>query len=242
VNKGFSWATGQVALIQSSDDLSAPGAFAAAMERFQSDPSLGLVYGNYDLIDATGHLIEHIRVGRYSLRRLLSRRTFVPQPCAFFNLALARSLGGWDERFPYTPDTELWFKIALNSRVVVTDETFGLLREHDERRDRQGTRIVDSYLRMIRESRYIADAGLAQRYAAAVGAIQIRLRYGEKTPSAQFYWAWRLFLADPSYFFEAKFPKYRLVPFYFRLAAVVGRARRFMRNLFRDSAKNGSAG
>lgn len=229
VNKGLGHAAGGIGLIQSSDDVCAPDAFEKAIGRFVEDPGLGLVYGDYDLVDRDGRLIRHMRLGEYSLKRLLSRRTFIPQPCAFFDLALAKRLGGWDPRFPYTPDTELWFKIALNAKVLKLDGTLGVLREHDQRRDHQGGRIVDSYRRMIAESAHIQAAPRALRRAARVGCVQLRLRYGPRTPSAQFYWAWRLLLADPTFFFEDGFPRHRLVPFYFTMAGIVGRILRMLK-------------
>src|SRR6185369_3754662 len=52
VNKGLARATGNIIAIQSSDDTFLPDAIATAANAFESDSSLGLVFGDVEYIDA----------------------------------------------------------------------------------------------------------------------------------------------------------------------------------------------
>ena len=51
VNKGLRRAKGEILSIQSSDDVFLDGAVEAAVEALSHDPTIGLVYGDVELID-----------------------------------------------------------------------------------------------------------------------------------------------------------------------------------------------
>ena len=51
VNKGLRRAKGEILSIQSSDDVFVSGAIEAAVEALSQDSSIGLVYGDVELID-----------------------------------------------------------------------------------------------------------------------------------------------------------------------------------------------
>lgn len=228
VNKGFAMARGGIGLIQSADDVSTPGAFSVAVQAF-ADSAVGLAYGDVDRIAADGSLAEHVDVGRYSLTGLLARQTWVPQPCAFFRLEAARRLGGWDARFPYCPDTDLWFRLALSSKVVRLPRVLGQIRAHPGQRDHRAQEVYSSYERMVREDEVLAGASLRCRLAARAGLSLLALRYGAGFTD----WdictaAWKAVVLYPPTLLSPSIPRHRLIPGYFRLAGVVGRLRRLL--------------
>src|SRR3954447_2230266 len=53
VNKGLARAAGSIQAIQSSDDTFLPAAISSAVRAFEDDPSLALVYGDVEYIDAS---------------------------------------------------------------------------------------------------------------------------------------------------------------------------------------------
>ena len=252
VNKGFSLALGDVGLIQSADDLSAPGAFSAAIAAFGQSPRLGLVYGDYQLIDENGHPLGLKQVGRFSRTRLFSRASFVPQPCAFFRLNLARELGGWDERFPYCPDTELWFKLVLHAEAVALPQELGCSRKHAEQRDTETDRIVASYHAMVRHSAYLQSLSCLERRALYAGVALLELRYLQhRSKRSKLRYTWRAIYLWPPLIATPSIPVHQLLPGYFALTGFVGKFRRFIRNsasasklwlgLMWDAWRNGSA-
>jgi glycosyltransferase involved in cell wall biosynthesis len=183
VNKGFSRVRGALVGIQSSDDLYHPGAIRRVVAEFQVRPEAGLVYGDCSAIDATGTEISRVAQPPFSLLELLRFRIWTPQPSAFFRRELLDVLGGWDDRIPFTPDTDLWIRIALRCPVVKVDQFVGAVRKHDEQRDKLGAKIVDSYKRMIAQSADIAGSSPEIRAAAAAGSCLCEMKYGPKMNS-----------------------------------------------------------
>jgi glycosyltransferase involved in cell wall biosynthesis len=112
VNKGFVRAEGDIIAIQSSDDCYLPGALSRIVDAFRANANVGMVYGDTVKVDALGRELGRSRIGPYSLEGLFLLKSWIPQPSAFFRREFLDALGGWDERIPYAPDTDLWIRIA----------------------------------------------------------------------------------------------------------------------------------
>jgi glycosyltransferase involved in cell wall biosynthesis len=193
VNKGFAKARGKILAIQSSDDCYLPGTLRRIVQELQRNPSVGLVYGDTVKVDAEGRELLRYTIGPYSLENLFLLRTWIPQPSAFFRREMLESLGGWDERIPYAPDTDLWVRMAFRTEVRKIDDYFSQRRVHDQQRDTQARRIVQDYTRMIEQSADIRSAPASVRRAAYAGKCLIRLRYN--AARSDWYAAWNLFWA-----------------------------------------------
>ncbi len=188
VNKGFAKANGDILAIQSSDDCYLPGAISRAVIEIRARSDVGLVYGDTTKVDADGRELSTYRGGPFSIEGFLLLRTSIPQPSAFFRRELLEELGGWDERVPYTPDTDLWLRIAFHTTVVKIDNSLSLRRMHDEQRDNQVACIVRDYCQMIDLSEDVRRSSARMRRAAQAAKYLIRVRYN---PSRS-YWcaAW----------------------------------------------------
>ena len=193
VNKGFARVRGEIVAIQSSDDCYLPGAIRTIVDEFQRDPTLGLLYGDTVKVDAIGNEIARHRIGPYSLLNLFRIRTWIPQPSAFFRRELLDVLGGWDERIPYAPDTDLWIRMAFRTAVKKINVYLSQRRLHGEQRDTQGAKIVRDYARMIDQSPDIAAAGRDVQRAAQAGKHLMRVRYNPY--GSDWYAAWSLLRA-----------------------------------------------
>jgi glycosyltransferase involved in cell wall biosynthesis len=194
VNKGFAKVRGGIIAIQSSDDCYLPTAISEAVAEFRRDPAVGLVYGDTIKVDAEGREVQRTTSGPYhALEDLFLLRTWIPQPSAFFRREMLDTLGGWDARIPYAPDTDLWIRMALRTKVRKIDQYLSQRRIHDQQRDTQTRKIVRDYTRMIEQSEDIRDSSLSIRRAARASKHLIRLRYNPT--GSNWYAAWHLFLA-----------------------------------------------
>ncbi len=199
VNKGFARVRGDLVAIQSSDDCYLPGALATVVAAFGDDPQLGLLYGDTVKVNAFGEELARHRIGPYSLLNLLRMRTWIPQPSAFFRRELLEALGGWDDRIPYSPDTDLWLRMAFRTKVRKLDEYLSQRRMHGEQRDTQAAKITRDYAKMIEQSPDLAAANPEIRRAAHAGKHLMRVRYN--ATGSDWHTAWNLWKAgqyDPS--------------------------------------------
>jgi glycosyltransferase involved in cell wall biosynthesis len=227
VNKGIARARGTVAAIQSSDDAYLPGAVAAAARAMASEPGLALVYGDVLKVDVDGREISRTSLPPYSLEALLALETWIPQPAAFFSLAVARELGGWRPEVPYVADTDLWLRIALTRQVRKLDRVLGKRRIHPAQRDRNGAAIIRDYTLMLQTVPELSARDDLRR-AAAAGRQVIRLRYGYGTGHLttvlrtwELVWLWPRALAGLG-------PD-RLIPFLGPARRLLSRATRWLR-------------
>lgn len=190
VNNGFVKARGEILAIQSSDDCYLPGALSRVVQEFRAHAGVGLVYGDTVKTDEAGQEILRDRIGPYSLENLFLLKTWIPQPSAFFRRELLQAVGGWDDRIPYAPDTDLWIRMAFRTEVRKMDEYLSQRRMHGEQRDQQVARIVRDYTRMIEQSPDIAAAAPELRRAAHASKHLIRVRYNPTR--SDWYVAWHL--------------------------------------------------
>ena len=113
INRGFSRTAGEVLAWLNADDTYAPGAVRAAVEFLAENPSVAMVYGNADFIDANGNLIGPCaHVEPFNRHRLIHYSDFIVQPAAFFRRSAFESVGGVDADLHWTMDYDLWLKLA----------------------------------------------------------------------------------------------------------------------------------
>lgn len=196
VNKGFAQVTGDIVAIQSSDDVYLPETIAKIVETFRKNPDCGLLYGDSVKVDADGRELLRQDTAPYTLENLLTMRTWIPQPSAFFRREMLDACGGWDESIPYSPDTDLWLRMAFRTHVIKHDDFLSARRMHDEQRDTQKAKIVRDYTQMIRQSPDIAAASTKLQRAAQIGCEVIQVRYAN-TSWEQMQHKWRLRQLSP---------------------------------------------
>jgi len=176
VNKGLARARGDIAGIQSSDDFYQPGAISAAVAALASDPALGFVFGDIAKVDPEGRELSRTKLGEYTLERVLTIRTWIPQPATFFRMALAREVGGWRDAVAYAADMDMWFRMALKAPARKIDKLMSEYTVHEAQRDKHGDRIVRDYTAMI-DSLMPQFQALGLGGAARAGALLNASRY-----------------------------------------------------------------
>ncbi len=213
VNKGLARATGVIQAIQSSDDTYLPGAISAAVKAFESDPSLGLVYGDVEYIDATSNVTGRSTLPPYELAGYLDKRTFIPQPAAFFTKAAADRAGQWRGDVSYAADADFYLRIATIAAARKLDLLLAQYRYHEEQRDRIGARISRDWEAAVRAWIEREQPSRELRRRAEIG---IHLTHAHYLSDAQ--WPrrtlelYRAALLAPSVIARDDFPRRELIP------------------------------
>lgn len=112
VNKGLARATGDIVGWLNSDDVYLPGCFEAVVAAFHQDPSVDVVYGDFDYIDREGNLILHKKEIPIDLSVMLFGRSHVCQPTVFLRRRVIQRVGLLDERLHYSLDWEWFWRIG----------------------------------------------------------------------------------------------------------------------------------
>ncbi|HUR41098.1 MAG TPA: glycosyltransferase [Verrucomicrobiae bacterium] len=179
VNKALKLARGEVAAIQSSDDLYTPGAFEPVMRVFRERRDCGLVIGDYQGIDEAGTVLYTEKMPDFSWEAYFARSFAIPQSSIFFRTTLGREVGGWNARY-YSPDMEFWMRLMLRTqvqhlpRVLSQWRIYAGQRTHSPQARR---RIWDDYQVMVSETPELRAAPRRIRRLAAASADLLALRF-----------------------------------------------------------------
>jgi glycosyltransferase involved in cell wall biosynthesis len=84
VNKGFLKAEGEIVGWINSDDVYLQSAVSSAVAHFSSQPDSKWVYGDAYWINQDGKVVNIYKSDNFSLKDLLLRGMYIPQPTIFF--------------------------------------------------------------------------------------------------------------------------------------------------------------
>lgn len=177
INKGLARASGEIAAIQSADDVYYPGAVRVAVAGFVANPDASIVYGDTELIDAEGrHLWGPSHNLPYTLPRYLCGSTFIPQSSAFFRPEIARAVGGVRKRY-FVFDIDLWVRMLFRAPAVKLNAVMSAYRRHEVQRDKETGQIHSAWQQLVAESPEIKGAPWRVRLAATAGVRMITQHY-----------------------------------------------------------------
>lgn len=111
VNKGFAAARGSILGWLNSDDTYLPGAIAAALESFEKNPELVMVYGNAWFTDREGACTVPYRTEPFRLQRM-AERCIVCQPAVFLRREVLQAVGYLDAALHTCLDYEYWIRVG----------------------------------------------------------------------------------------------------------------------------------
>jgi glycosyltransferase involved in cell wall biosynthesis len=129
INKGLARAKGEFVAWLNSDDLYLPGAVSQAVQALQSDPALGLVYGQLRSINAAGETFNTITYQPYTLEDLLAFR-IIGQPAVFMRRAVLGRAGLLDDQYHFLLDHHLWVRMARLTPVKYLSVPLAAARHH----------------------------------------------------------------------------------------------------------------
>jgi glycosyltransferase involved in cell wall biosynthesis len=130
VNKGFEMARGDIIGVINSDDPLLPDAIRSIVEFMQSHPNIGIVYPDWDYIDADGKKFDHIQTFEYSYINMLRWHHCMPGPGTFFRREICEKLDGRDSQFRYVGDFDFWLRAGLITEFARLPKTLATFRMH----------------------------------------------------------------------------------------------------------------
>jgi GT2 family glycosyltransferase len=134
MNKGIAMARNDVVGWLNADDVYLPGALQRVADAFARRPDAEWVTGRCLIIDADGREIRR-GITRYKdalLKRwsfpLFLTQNFVSSPATFVRRSAFQAVGGFEERFRYSMDYDVWLKLGRRSAPVVIDAPLACFR------------------------------------------------------------------------------------------------------------------
>jgi len=112
LNKGFERATGDLIGWQNSDDTYEPNAFASAARAWLACPSVGVIYGRVNYLDAEGNIIGEYPVREPSVMTTIPF-TSVSNHSVFYTAKVLRSGERIDETLAHCIDQEFHLRLLL---------------------------------------------------------------------------------------------------------------------------------
>lgn len=134
LNKGIAMAAGEIVGSLNADDTYLPGTLEAIGRAFAEHPYTEWVTGQCPIVDGDGAEIRP-RVTAYKnffLRhhsfRVHLLQNHVSAPATFVRRSALEELGGYDERFAYSADYDLWLRLGLRGAPVVINRPLATFR------------------------------------------------------------------------------------------------------------------
>jgi glycosyltransferase involved in cell wall biosynthesis len=184
VNKGLARARGKFLGWLNSDDLLAPGAVSCAVQTFQSQPEVDLVYGRLVRIDQQGQVVPPPVLPKDQLefgKAYVIGECIVNQPGAFWRRRMMDRVGLLDESLHYSLDYEYWIRMALaGARFRRVDQVMAFFRLSP------GSKTVGQTAAHAEEQyatlgKFLADPGLSSKLGLTEEQYRRQVRRGRAT-------------------------------------------------------------
>jgi GT2 family glycosyltransferase len=134
LNKGIAMARGEIVGSLNSDDTYLPGALQRVGKAFAAHPGVEWVTGRCPIVDERG---AEIRRGVTAYKEAFLRRhsfgrhlvhNYVSAPATFVRRSALEAVGGYDERFRYSADYDMWLKLGRRGDPLVLDAALATFR------------------------------------------------------------------------------------------------------------------
>jgi glycosyltransferase involved in cell wall biosynthesis len=123
LNEGLREARAPFVAIQDADDYSEPARLQRQLELIEADPRIAVVGSRMREEDADGRpLRPRTSFVPGDVGAALMRFNPIPNSCALMRRELVLEAGGYDARYRYAMDYDLWLRLAERGRVVTVDE------------------------------------------------------------------------------------------------------------------------
>jgi GT2 family glycosyltransferase len=132
-NKGLAKSTGSIIGWLNSDDLYLGNCIGRAVEYFDANPEIDIVFADYVFIDATGEVLKVRREPTYDQRISIWTADCYHANCAgFFRRRVFEKIGGLDEALHYSMDFEFYLRAAAAGfRFGHVRDVWGAYRLHE---------------------------------------------------------------------------------------------------------------
>jgi glycosyltransferase involved in cell wall biosynthesis len=129
LNIGLREASGPVVAVQDADDWSLPERLERELAVLDERPEVAVVGCRMEEVGPDGaELRPRTAFAAGEVNRALMHFNPIPNSCVAFRLQVALAVGGYDERFRYAMDHDLWLRIADAHVVLTLDQTLAVRR------------------------------------------------------------------------------------------------------------------
>lgn len=149
INEGMRRTTSPIVCWLNSDDIFRPGAIAAVLEAFESDPDLEFVTGGGRNVEEDGSLIGDVGAQPARLWELIHHRNFFNQPSCFMKRQLWFDVGGLNEDLDYVMDWDLWIRFGCAKSVFLEQHLSDNRSYGDNKTNSGGQARLDEIHRMV---------------------------------------------------------------------------------------------
>ena len=123
LNRGLREAAAPVVAIQDADDYSAPTRLERELAVLAAEPDVAVVGARMREVDAEDRVLRpRTSFAAGDVGPVLMRFNPIPNGCSAFRREVALGLGGYDPRYRYATEYDLWLRIAERHRLVTIDE------------------------------------------------------------------------------------------------------------------------
>jgi len=132
LNKGVKLSTGKYIARMDADDISLPDRLERQLAFLDSNPEVGVLGTNIQLIDAVGEQHETIKFPDSHNQILWSLCFYSPivHPSALIRRNVILRVGGYRSKYPHAEDYDLWTRLAGETHFANLPQTLLLLRKH----------------------------------------------------------------------------------------------------------------
>jgi glycosyltransferase involved in cell wall biosynthesis len=124
LNAGLREASAPVVAIQDADDWSEPERFERQLAVLDAHPEVAVTGCRMREVDERGSILApRTSFTPGDVRGVLMRFNPLPNSCAAFRKEVVLELGGYDPRYLYAMDYDLWLRVAERHELVAIDET-----------------------------------------------------------------------------------------------------------------------
>lgn len=153
INKGFQRVTGNLVAWLCSDDVYAPGTLARVADTWRNAPEAVAIVGAIQPTDEWSNPLGPPRApslpgfGPLDLTLIDHETWFLPQPSGFWARVALDKVGRWvREDLSYTMDREIYYRLCMEGRTVLLNQTLATYRFH------QNSKSVSATLKQFGEA------------------------------------------------------------------------------------------
>ena len=113
INRGWRETEGDIVAWLNADDRYVPGAVREAVAFLDANPSVDIVYGDCNYVDARGRRLGPYPTGAIDpVRFVRDAVNCLPQPATFLRRRVLEAAGGLDESLHHAMDFDLWLRLT----------------------------------------------------------------------------------------------------------------------------------
>ncbi|MGE3149654.1 MAG: glycosyltransferase family 2 protein, partial [Pseudorhodoplanes sp.] len=162
-------ANGKYFMRLDADDWLDESALLLMVAKLQSDPQLGLVYGNYFYTDASGNVLGMERRPQFGVEDTSGH---VPPhgACTMVSTRALKAVGGYSEDVDAQDGWELWFKLLNRVDAASLEAPLFFYRQHELSLSRSASRLLIARSKIFSKIRQALEGSYVPTCLAVIGA------------------------------------------------------------------------